>query len=79
VFCNLSIAILLHYALNGEKWFFRKYSYLVTAFSFLSVCVFLLYSITEIIVYGCVLVHFGYRWMRRRRLPLAVNLGIGLG
>ena len=79
VFCNLAIAILLHYALNGEKWFFRKYSYLVTAFLFLSACVFLLYSITEIIVYGCVLVHFGYRWMRRRRLPLAVNLGIGCG
>jgi hypothetical protein len=79
VFCNLAIAILLHYAINGQRSFFRKYSYLLSALVFLSICVFLLYSLTEIIVYGCLLVYFGYRWILRRRLPLSVNLAAGLG
>jgi O-antigen ligase len=78
IFCNLAIAILLHYGIQGEKWFFRKYSYLIAALIFLSLCVFALYSLTEIIVWGCLLLFFTYRWARHKHISLAVILGSGV-
>jgi O-antigen ligase len=78
LFCNLAIAVLL--GLPAKEWAGRRFSrvYLLLAFLFLSISVFLLYSITGIIIYCCLLLFFGYKWLRRYRLPLVVNLGLVL-
>lgn len=65
-FCNMAIAFLL-----GTS----RRSYTLAVFLFLSLCVFLLYSITGIITWSCLLFFFGCRWLSRR-LPLAASLGI---
>lgn len=68
-FCNLAIAVLLSRPM-------RVYS--LAGLLFLSTCVFLLNSITGIVTWCCLLLFFGYKWLRRRQLPLAVKLGAGL-
>jgi O-antigen ligase len=72
-YCSMAIAFLLSSPLP-EKRLPRIYT--LVSFVFLSICIFLLYSITGIIIYFVLLLFFGYKWLRRRRLSLSVNLAI---
>lgn len=80
VFCNLAIAVILGTPgpTNIRKWIspFRLGSLL--AFLLLSCSIFLLYSITGIIIYCCLLLFFGYKWLLRWQLPRVANIGLVL-
>lgn len=79
LFCNMAVAILLYHALKGDRRLFRKNSHWTASVIFLSICIFLLYSVTGIIIYTCLLVFFLFRWMRLRHFSFPVRLSIGLG
>lgn len=79
VCCNLAVAILLNYAIRGERWFMHSHVYSVAAIIFLSICIFALYSVTCIIIYGCLLVFFMFKWMQLRHLSSTFKVGICLG
>ena len=78
--CNLAIAFLLSRLILEKDQplsrILRRWSF--AAFLFLSVCIFLLYSVTGIVIYCCLLLYFGFTWLRQWRLPFIANLGIGL-
>ncbi|HVW58954.1 MAG TPA: O-antigen ligase family protein [Puia sp.] len=75
LFCNMAIAILLYHALQGDRRLFRKHGYLAATIIFLSICVCLLYSVTGIVTYACLLVFFLFRWMHAQRLSFTVRIG----
>jgi len=76
-FCNLAIAVLMSTPAL-DKASPRGRGFTLAAFLFLSLCVFLLYSITGIITWCCLLFFFGCKWLLRKRLPIGASLGIAL-
>jgi hypothetical protein len=72
-YCSMAIAFLLS-APRPRRRITRIY--VLISFVFLSACVFLLYSITGIIIYFSILLFFGYKWLRARHWPLIANLGV---
>jgi O-antigen ligase len=90
VFCNLAIAILLSgpegakrsttannpAPANGRPWSSRHAAAALLAFCLLSCSIFLLYSITGILIYCCLLLFFGYKWLLRWKLSRMLNLGL---
>lgn len=74
-FCNFSIAIIVNSS-SGARLPGRKNMLNFMLFVFLSLCIFLLNSIAGIITYCCLLIFFGFQWLRKYRLPVIARLSI---